>query len=83
MSDIATELGVTESRVSQLVAEALRWMRDGMSAQSEVHVDAAANSCEAARRATYRAATANRTTLSGRLALTGINGDVLHQALSA
>src|SRR4051794_9131838 len=38
MSDIGADLGVTESRVSQLRAEALRVLRDGMNSQLEPEI---------------------------------------------
>ncbi len=77
MAEIAAELGVSESRVSQLRAEALVLMRDGLN----THLDpamAAENppkeGCVARRRAAYYDRIANRGTLRTRLALTGPDG---------
>src|ERR1700710_1802869 len=39
MADIAADLGVTESRVSQLRGEALKFLRDGMNSQLEPDVN--------------------------------------------
>nr|WP_221377806.1 sigma-70 family RNA polymerase sigma factor [Actinoplanes polyasparticus] len=77
MARIAEELGVTESRVSQLRAEALTLLRDGLN----THLDpalAAQNrvkeGCVARRRAAYYDQIGNRGTLSSRLARTGPDG---------
>ncbi|MEU4424673.1 sigma-70 family RNA polymerase sigma factor [Actinoplanes sp. NPDC024001] len=77
MAQIAAELGVSESRVSQLRAEALVLLRDGMNA----HLDpalAAQNppkeGCVARRRAAYYDRIASRGTLRTRLALTSPDG---------
>ena len=77
MARIAADLGVSESRVSQLRAEALILIRDGMNA----HLDpamAAQNppkeGCVARRRAAYYDKIASRGTLRTRLALTGPDG---------
>ncbi|GAA4928392.1 sigma-70 family RNA polymerase sigma factor [Actinoplanes utahensis] len=77
MSRIAADLGVSESRVSQLRAEALVLLRDGMNA----HLDpalAAQNppkeGCVARRRAAYYDKIASRGTLRTRLAMTGPDG---------
>ncbi|MCM4083720.1 sigma-70 family RNA polymerase sigma factor [Paractinoplanes hotanensis] len=77
MALIAEELGVTESRVSQLRAEALTLLRDGLN----THLDpalAAQNrvkeGCVARRRAAYYDLIGNRGTLSSRLARTGPDG---------
>ena len=54
MAEIAAELGVTESRVSQLRAEALTLLRDGMNAQLDPELVADAerpDGCVARRRA--------------------------------
>lgn len=60
MQDIADELGVTESRVSQMRAEALDLMRETMAAHLEPELLAVppANARVARRKATYRAAVA-------------------------
>ncbi len=71
MCDIAAELGVTESRISQLRAEALVLLRDGMNAQldpSSVDSETKRSGRAAATRAAYFAAIAERSTLEGRLA---------------
>ena len=77
MARIAEELGVTESRVSQLRAEALHLLRDGLN----IHLDpalAAQNppkeGCVARRRAAYYDKIASRGTLQTRLAVTGLDG---------
>jgi RNA polymerase sigma factor for flagellar operon FliA len=80
MSDIAAELGVTESRISQLRAEALVLLRDGMNAQLEptaVDTDTKRSGRSAATRAAYFAAIADRSTLDGRLAMSTPRGDML------
>ena len=75
MARIAAELGVTESRVSQLRAEALGLLRDGLN----THLDPALakpakEGCVARRRAAYYDAIASRGTLRSRLAVTGPDG---------
>ena len=77
MAQIAVDLGVTESRVSQLRAEALGLLRDGLN----THLDpalAAENppkeGCVARRRAAYYDQIASKGTLQTRLALTGPDG---------
>jgi RNA polymerase sigma factor FliA len=77
MAQIAAELGVTESRVSQLRAEALQLLRDGLNA----HLDPALaaekpvkEGCVARRRAAYYDQIAARGDLRSRLALTGLDG---------
>ena len=75
MARIAAELGVTESRVSQLRAEALGLLRDGLN----THLDPALarpvkDGCVARRRAAYYDAIARRGTLQSRLAVTGPDG---------
>ncbi|GLY06072.1 MULTISPECIES: sigma-70 family RNA polymerase sigma factor [Actinoplanes] len=77
MADIASRLGVSESRVSQLRAEALVLLRDGLN----THLDpamAAQNppkeGCVARRRAAYYEKIANRGDLRTRLALTSADG---------
>jgi RNA polymerase sigma factor FliA len=77
MVQIAAELGVTESRVSQLRAEALELLRDGLN----VHLDPALaaqaparDGCVARRRAAYYERIGSRGTLRTRLAVTGPDG---------
>jgi RNA polymerase sigma factor for flagellar operon FliA len=73
MAGIAADLGVTESRVSQLRAEALTLLRDGMNSQLNPElVDDAERpeGCVARRKATYYAQVATRGDLRSRLAMT-------------
>ena len=75
MAQIADALGVTESRVSQLRAEALGLLRDGLN----THLDPALaapvkDGCVARRRTAYYESIAARGTLSSRLAVTGPDG---------
>jgi RNA polymerase sigma factor for flagellar operon FliA len=77
MTEIAAELGVTESRVSQLRAEALGLLRDGLN----VHLDPELvdtpdrpGGCVARRRESYYAAIAARGDLRTRLDLTSHHG---------
>jgi RNA polymerase sigma factor for flagellar operon FliA len=73
MTEIATELGVTESRVSQLRAEALTLLRDGLNAHLEpdlVDNPDRPDGCVARRREAYYAAIATRGDLRARLDLT-------------
>src|SRR3954453_17720420 len=73
MQDLADELGVSESRISQLRAEALLLLRDGVNSQLEpdaVPAEPRPNGRVARRKATYYAAVAAasdyRTRLSAR-----------------
>ncbi|MFC7534681.1 sigma-70 family RNA polymerase sigma factor [Actinoplanes sp. GCM10030250] len=77
MAQIAAELGVSESRVSQLRAEALVLLRDGLN----THLDPAMaaqtppkEGCVARRRTAYYDKIASRGTLRTRLAMTGPDG---------
>jgi len=71
MSDIAAELGVTESRISQLRAEALKLMRHGLAiTQPQGKNDTEPTGRAGARIASYAAAVAARGTLNTRLAIT-------------
>jgi RNA polymerase sigma factor for flagellar operon FliA len=75
MGEIAAELGVTESRVSQLRAEALRLLREGLN----THLDPAmtvpaSDGCVARRRTAYYDQIASGGTLRTRLAVTGLDG---------
>jgi RNA polymerase sigma factor for flagellar operon FliA len=77
MTEIATELGVTESRVSQLRAEALSLLRDGLNSQLDpglVPANARAEGCVARRRAGYFAEIAANGDLRARLAMTATDG---------
>jgi RNA polymerase sigma factor for flagellar operon FliA len=72
MSEIAAELGVSESRVSQMRGEALALLRDALnSALSPELVSAPArpDGCAARRRDAYFAAVASRRSVSARLTL--------------
>jgi RNA polymerase sigma factor for flagellar operon FliA len=76
MAELATELGVTESRVSQLRAEATALLRDGMNtalAPELVNTTTKPEGCAARRRASYYAAIATNSALHTRLAHTDIN----------
>jgi RNA polymerase sigma factor for flagellar operon FliA len=73
MTDIAEELGVTESRISQLRAEALVLLRDGLNTHLDPDLAPPAErptGCVARRRDAYYAAIASHTTLHTRLAIT-------------
>jgi RNA polymerase sigma factor for flagellar operon FliA len=73
MAEIATELGVTESRISQLRAEALILLRDGLNSQLNpelVSKSGRPEGCVARRRESYYADIAANSTLSTRLART-------------
>jgi RNA polymerase sigma factor for flagellar operon FliA len=77
MAQIAAELGVTESRVSQLRAEALGLLRDGLNAHlnpAPAAGNPAKEGCVARRRAMYFDRIASRGTLHSRLAFTGLDG---------
>ena len=77
MAEIAAQLGVTESRISQLRAEALVLLRDGLNAQLEPGLVTAAErpeGCVAKRREAYYAAIATSGDLSSRLAVTTPRG---------
>jgi RNA polymerase sigma factor for flagellar operon FliA len=80
MADIAAELGVTESRVSQMRAEALKMLKDGMNSQLEPSVATPVGTGRgAAQRAAYYASIATRSTLADRLAHTTPTGDITTQ----
>ncbi len=58
MAEIAAELGVTESRISQMRAEALALLKDGMTAMlapQDLPAETRADGCVARRRAAYYA----------------------------
>jgi RNA polymerase sigma factor for flagellar operon FliA len=76
LSAVAAELGVTESRVSQLRTEALALLRDGLSTHMDQQESAAAkgDGCVARRRAAYAAQIAGRSTMATRLAVTDVQG---------
>jgi RNA polymerase sigma factor for flagellar operon FliA len=73
MAEIAAELGVTESRVSQLRAEALTLLRDGMNSQLDPGLVGGVDrpdGCVARRKAAYFAQVATRGNIHSRLAMT-------------
>ena len=75
MAQIAAELGVTESRVSQLRAEALSLLRDGMNTHLEsAPAEETKDGCVTRRRAAYYDSIATRGSLNSRLAVTGLDG---------
>jgi RNA polymerase sigma factor FliA len=75
LSDVAAELGVTESRVSQLRTEALALLKDGLSTHMEQQDNGAAkDGCVARRRAVYAAQIAARSTMASRLGATDAQG---------
>ena len=82
LSEVAAELGVTESRVSQLRTEALALLKDGLSTHMEERDGGAARNdgCVARRRAAYAAQIAGRSTMASRLAVTDAQGVRVNQA---
>ncbi|WP_432995755.1 sigma-70 family RNA polymerase sigma factor [Dactylosporangium sp. CA-233914] len=72
MNDIAEELGVTESRISQLRAEALVLLRDGLNNHLDPQMLAGpiGSGCVARRREAYYASIAAQGDLNARLAVT-------------
>jgi len=76
MADIAAELGVTESRVSQLRSEALVLLRAAMNnADHPTDPAVAGRGRAAAARQAYTAAVAGRSNLSARLSATTLLGE--------
>ncbi|MBT9254929.1 sigma-70 family RNA polymerase sigma factor [Phycicoccus sp. MAQZ13P-2] len=79
LKDVAEELGVTESRVSQLRTEALGMLRDGMRAthgEERPAAAAAATTAAARRRAGYYADIAQRASMAQRGSLAGRSAGV-------
>ena len=75
LAEVAAELGVTESRVSQLRTEALALLKDGLATHMEQQeTGAPKDGCVARRRAVYAAQIAARSTISTRLAATDVHG---------
>jgi len=77
MADIAADLGVTESRISQLRAEALSLLKDGLNTHLDPDLAPTPenpDSITARRRAGYYATIAGNTSLHSRLALTNAHG---------
>jgi RNA polymerase sigma factor for flagellar operon FliA len=85
LSAVAAELGVTESRVSQLRTEALALLKDGLSTHMEQQDNGAAkgDGCVARRRAAYAAQIAARSTMASRLAVTDVQGQQSSAAYAA
>jgi RNA polymerase sigma factor FliA len=76
LSTVAAELGVTESRVSQLRTEALALLKDGLTTHMDQQDNgtAAFDGCVARRRAAYTKQIATRSTMASRLAATDCRG---------
>ncbi|GAA3952817.1 sigma-70 family RNA polymerase sigma factor [Actinoplanes auranticolor] len=82
LADVAAELGVTESRVSQLRTEALALLKNGLSTHMEQQDAGSAkgDGCVARRRAAYAAQIAARSTMASRLAVTDVQG--MHKSVA-
>jgi RNA polymerase sigma factor for flagellar operon FliA len=82
LAEVAAELGVTESRVSQLRTESLALLKDGLGTQMEQRDSGSAkgDGCVSRRRAAYAAQLAARSTMASRLAVTDVRGQ--HTALA-
>jgi RNA polymerase sigma factor for flagellar operon FliA len=83
MAEIAADMGVTESRVSQLRAEALSLLKDGMNTHLDPQMAPAPENPEsitARRRASYFATIAGNTSVRSRLALTNAHGHTMSAA---
>ena len=77
MAEIAADLGVTESRISQLRAEALSLLKDGLNTHLDPDLAPAPENPEsitARRRASYYTTIAGNTSLRTRLAMTTAQG---------
>jgi RNA polymerase sigma factor for flagellar operon FliA len=79
LSDVAAQLGVTESRISQLRTEALRLLREGLNSSLEPELLTSPTSrpkkgCLQRRRTEYFARVAEQGNLRTRLALTDTHG---------
>ena len=75
ISEVAAELNVTESRVSQLRTEALALLRDGLTTHLDQRGAAGrTDGVVARRRAAYAAQIAGRSTMATRLAVTDAHG---------
>ncbi len=84
MSDIAAELSVTESRISQLRAEALKLLRHGLAAsEPDARPVEEPSGRAGARVASYAAAVAARGTLASRLRMSNPLGEVVSTAYQA
>jgi RNA polymerase sigma factor for flagellar operon FliA len=81
MADIAAELGVTESRISQLRAEALKLLRHGLAvSEPEMAPAPEPTGRSGAKIASYAAAVAARGNLSTRLQMSNSFGEIPAQA---
>src|SRR5436305_158225 len=68
MADLGAELGVSESRISQMRAEALSFLKDGMTSQLEDdETPAAPTGRTSRRRQAYKSAVASQSTYASRL----------------
>jgi RNA polymerase sigma factor for flagellar operon FliA len=76
LAEVAADLGVTESRISQLRTEALALLKDGLSTHMDAQDTGSAkgDGCVARRRAAYAAQIAARSTMASRLAVTDVQG---------
>jgi RNA polymerase sigma factor for flagellar operon FliA len=77
MAEIAADLGVTESRISQLRAEALSLLKDGMNTHLDPEMAPKPENPEsitARRRASYYSTIAGNTSVHSRLAMTNQSG---------
>ncbi len=83
LSEVAAELSVTQSRVSQMCAEAVSLLRDGINSQldPEALPPLARTGRAAATRSAYYDAVACRNTVAGRLAMSSPHGDIRRHAL--
>lgn len=82
VTELAAELGVTESRVSQIRTEALSLLREGLAAplSQEPPADAPAAGTAARRRAAYRTAVVARSSWQSRLSVSAGAPVVAHSA---
>jgi RNA polymerase sigma factor for flagellar operon FliA len=78
MSDIAAELGVTESRISQLRSEALQLLRAAFRAMERDHGSSETPSRKVVKQETYSQAVAARSSLGARLDATTPLGEPRH-----
>ena len=79
MRELAAELGVTESRISQMRAEALSMLREGLNAQLSPEMVVApvnASGAVARRKAAYYAQVAARSNYRDRLTLADGDEDI-------
>ncbi|MEU4238412.1 sigma-70 family RNA polymerase sigma factor [Actinoplanes sp. NPDC026619] len=78
LSEVAAELSVTESRVSQLRTEALALLKDGLGTHMEQKETVTAkDGCVSRRRAVYAAQIAARTSVASRLSATTAHGELI------